>query len=95
MRLSKHTSLIRDVDGLYLVSEHDVPRLAEANHDLAVQKPQLTGSQKHWLHIARMPNNLFDELVRRFGKPKHNPAAWKRWLNDPDNQVFRTWHGRV
>lgn len=22
-------------------------------------------------------------------------ADWKRWLNDPDNNVFRVWEGRV
>jgi hypothetical protein len=22
-------------------------------------------------------------------------AAWKKWLNNPDNNVFRTWQGKV
>jgi hypothetical protein len=26
----------------------------------------------------------------------HNDQkAWKRWLNDSDNKVFRTWEGKV
>lgn len=25
----------------------------------------------------------------------NDPAAWKKWLNDPDNKAFRIWEGRV
>ena len=25
----------------------------------------------------------------------HDPAAWKRWANDPANAMFRTWRGRL
>lgn len=25
----------------------------------------------------------------------NDPAAWKRWLNDPDNKAFRVWEGKV
>ena len=55
----------------------------------------LSGTQRHRLHVAEIPNVIFHELLRRFGHWKHNQAAWKRWLNDPDNAAFRTWTGRV
>lgn len=42
--------------------------------------------------VATIPVNLYYELRKRFGYDK---AAWKRWLNDPDNAAFRTRPGTV
>lgn len=42
--------------------------------------------------VASIPLNLYFELRKRFG---YDQAAWKRWLNDPDNAAFRTRPGTV
>lgn len=44
-------------------------------------------------HVARIPMTVYAELVQR--GITRDPAAMKRWLNDRDNQVFRTRPGRV
>jgi hypothetical protein len=44
---------------------------------------------------ARIPTSVYFALVKKFGPARHNPEAWKRWLNDPDNAAFRTRPGTV
>jgi len=33
--------------------------------------------------------------VQKFGKPAENPKAWKQWLNNNENRVFRTGGGHL
>jgi hypothetical protein len=54
---------------------------------------QMTGTQKHMAHVAEIPNVLYNELVKKFGRPADNPKAWKQWLNSNENRVFRTGGG--
>lgn len=93
--VSEKTSLLRDVDGLYVVSEQPVADLLDGNQAQRNEGAQMRGTQHHMLEIARMPTTLYHELRRKFGPLKHNEMAWKRWLNDPDNRLFRTWDGIV
>lgn len=93
--VSEKTSLLRDVDGLYVVSEEPVAELLDANQAQANTRAGRRNTQHHMLEVARIPTTLYHELRRKFGPLKHNEADWKRWLNDPDNRLFRTWHGTV
>lgn len=95
LKVSEKTALIRDVDGLSIVTEVDVTNATEFAHYMRGERQKLHGTQRHRLHVAEIPNVIFHELLRRFGHWKHNQAAWKRWLNDPDNAAFRAWTGRV
>jgi len=55
----------------------------------------LGNTQRHQQKVADIPAGLYHELVQKFGRPKDNPNAWKRWLNDYDNRFFRTGGGNV
>lgn len=44
-------------------------------------------------HVARVPLVILEELMRK-GITK-DKKAMKKWLNDPDNRVFRTREGVV
>lgn len=90
LRVSEKTSLLRDVDGLYVVTEQDLSGLLDANLQQQAERPR-----GHMREIARIPTTLYHELRQKFGSYKNNEADWKRWLNDPDNRLFRTWHGTV
>jgi len=52
-------------------------------------------TQRHQQKVAEIPATLYYDLVKKLGDPKHNMAAWKRWLNDPENRFFRTTGGSV
>lgn len=95
LRVSGKTSLIRDVDGVYVVTERDLTDVVEVNKRLVGEKQNLRGTQRHWVHLANIPNEILYSLMLKFGHWKHNQEAWKRWLNDPDNRAFRTWQGNV
>lgn len=70
----------------------DVAPIAGANHDDFKQVTSLD----RWgdgQRVARIPLTVYHEL-RKKGITQDS-AAFKRWLNDPDNRVFRTRPGRV
>ena len=48
---------------------------------------------KDMRHIAEVPMVIWQKALRE-GWSKDR-AKWKKWLNDPDNKVFRTWQGKV
>ena len=48
---------------------------------------------KDMRHIAEVPMVVYQRAVR--GGWDRDRAAWKKWLNNPDNNVFRTWQGKV
>jgi len=52
-------------------------------------------TQKHLQKVADIPAPIYYELIEKFGQPRDNPKAWKRWLNDYDNRFFRTTGGTI
>ncbi len=48
---------------------------------------------KDMRHIAEVPMFFYQKVVREGWD--RDRAAWKKWLNNPDNNVFRTWQGKV
>ena len=49
-------------------------------------------------HVASIPTSIYYKLIREgIIDDKNDPemVALKRWLNDPDNRVFRTRDGRL
>ena len=56
-------------------------------------KDNITTPGKDFRHVAEVPMVIYQKALR---EGWHNdPKAWKRWLNDSDNKVFRTWEGKV
>jgi hypothetical protein len=48
---------------------------------------------KELRHAAYIPHFVMAKAAREGWL--NDPKAWKRWANDPDNQCFRTWKGRL
>lgn len=60
------------------------------------QRGSLIGNtQRHYEEVANIPTFLYLELCEKFGPPRENQRAWKKWLNDYDNRYFRTSQGTV
>lgn len=85
-------------DGItYIENSQKFDNLLKINKHMADDwRPgQMVGSQKHMAHVAEIPNVLYNQLVKKFGRPADNPEAWKKWLNDSENRVFRTGGGYI
>lgn len=41
--------------------------------------------------LARVPLTVFEQSMLE----GWDDEDWKKWLNDPDNSMFRVWRGRV
>ena len=52
-------------------------------------------TQRHWQHVAEIPNVVYNHLLETLGPPRENPKAWRAWLNDSENRDFRTGGGQV
>lgn len=44
-------------------------------------------------HVAEVPIVVYQQAMREGWA--NDEKAWKRWLNNSDNKVFRTWGGKV
>ena len=94
----KTTKLKYQDDKTYIVTEQKVDHILDDNKKKSneYEKGKLIGdTQKHQQHIANIPVTLYYELLKRFGHPKHNAKAWKKYLNDPDNRYLRTGGGQL
>ena len=74
-------------------STQNVQALVEQNRREANEfRPgSLIGNtQDHRRKVASIPSIVYMDLVEKFGDPNDNPKAWRKWLTDPDNRLFRT-----
>lgn len=67
--------------------------LIDQNNALRAQTSAKTPYRDGAHHVARIPMVIYEELMRK-GLTR-DPKAMKKWLNDPDNRVFRTREGKV
>lgn len=86
---SNDTFLIEDVQDIEGIVENNKRRFNE-----------FTSGKDRWgdefderTHVARIPMVVYQELLT--SGAYRDRAYMKRWLNDPDNAVFRTRPGRV
>lgn len=42
-------------------------------------------------HLAVVPITVYEQSIHE----QWDDADWKKWLNDPANEPFRVWKGRV
>tara|TARA_A100000171_G_scaffold46022_1_gene50380 strand:- start:959 stop:1291 length:333 start_codon:yes stop_codon:yes gene_type:complete len=89
-------------DGGYTIEEKQhIKSVLEANkiRQNQFRKNSLIGNtQRHWQQVAEIPSLVYMDLMKKFGDPKKDPDAqkkWKKWLNDIDNRYFRTNGGKV
>ena len=80
-------------DQVTLRTEQDVTDLVEQNKALfnEFDNPHRFGGE--WHRVAQIPSVIYNELYQS-GK-LHDQAYMRRFLNDPDNRVFRTHPGRM
>ena len=80
-----------DTDTATIETRQEVTDLVENN------KADFNAAASGWkgeMHkVASIPMNVYFDLKEK--GILDDPAALKRWLNDPDNRFFRTKPGRV
>lgn len=87
----EYLALVRwfEEDGkVYVESKQDVEPIVEAAKARAEWKPDAD-----FRHVAFMPMEIYGQACREGWI--NDPARVKRWLNAPENAVFRTWPGTV
>jgi hypothetical protein len=76
-------------EGDFFQSEvQDVQHILDYAKVLSDQTPG-----KEWRHSAFVPAAIWNRAVREGWV--HDKKAWKKWANDPENKLFRTWPGRL
>jgi len=81
-----------DKDEATIETVFEVGDLIEQNKRLYADTDERT-RYGEWSRVASIPMALFYRLKNQ--GIIDDPAAMKRWLNDPDNKFFRTRPGRV
>ncbi len=84
-------------DETHVVTRQEINPILENNKRAANdwEKGGYQTGSKHHHQVADIPVAVYFDLVKKLGDPKHNLAAWKRWLNDPENRFFRTTAGKI
>jgi hypothetical protein len=77
-----------DSDSLVFVSEQDLEATFKS---VAFKREQAIS--KDFKPVAEIPGVIVEQMMR--DGSWNDPAAIKRWLNDPQNDCFRIWRGRV
>ncbi|MGI0149162.1 MAG: hypothetical protein ACREDF_06495 [Thermoplasmata archaeon] len=81
-------------DGTFVVEQrHDVEPIIEDNKARERGFDGRASWRGDWHRVASIPLSLWMTL-RKTGLAR-DPRAFRRWLNDPDNALFRTRPGRV
>ena len=86
---ARRMTILHEEDGrCWIESRQDVEPVIEAARILAEEAPG-----RDFRHAAFVPES---ELNRAFTEGWfHDPKAWKRWANMPENACYRTWKGRL
>lgn len=72
-----------------IVHEQDITALIAANRvERNATGKRMPGKDDFGVKVASIPMGVFSQMMKE-GKT-NDQAYLKRWLNDPDNRVFRT-----
>jgi hypothetical protein len=83
-------------DSFTIETQQDVTDLVEDNKYEFNLHDGMNSRWKGDLHrVAQIPLSVYYDLKRRGMLPEQDAKAFSRWMNDPDNRVFRTRPGRV
>lgn len=84
--------------GIVIETKQDVTEIIEANKvQLEVDK-QRTGHLNELHHVARIPFTVIDVLNQQGIMKGFNvvdEVGFAKWLNDPDNAVWKTYRGSL
>lgn len=92
----RYTIAHKQDDQVILETTQDVTNIIEWNKIQTNEATLKTDSVM--THVARIPFTVIDDLNKKGimqGFMIKDSAAFKRWLNDPDNRVWRTYPGSV
>jgi hypothetical protein len=95
------TSVVHDTDsGLVIETRQDITDIIDSNYNQRKHTDKHTrwGDDIFDNKIASIPMTVFDELNKRGivrGFHVIDQKAFRKFLNDPDNKVFRTREGTV
>ena len=85
----RRKTILHEEDGRQFVeSRQDVAPIVAAARIIADQPPG-----KDFRHAAFVPEAVLNQAFNQGWF--HDRAAWKRWANDPANDCYRTWKGRL
>lgn len=85
-------------DTSYIETVQDVTAIAEENKSLHAMVDERAGWKGDWHRVASIPDAVIVDLNNKGilrGYHCVDERAFKRWLNDGDNKVFRTRPGRI
>jgi hypothetical protein len=84
--------------GIIIETKQDVTEIIEANKAQLEFDKERRGHLNELHHIARIPFTVIDVLNQRGIMKGFNvvdDAGFAKWLNDPDNAVWKTYRGTV
>lgn len=86
---ARRKTILHEIDGRkFIETRQDVEHIVAAARIISDEPPD-----KDFRHAAYIPET---ELNRAFVEGWfHDVQAWKRWANDPANDCYRTWKGRL
>jgi hypothetical protein len=79
-------------DSFVIETQQEVTDIVEANKSL-YSEIDARARYGEMDRVASIPMNIYMDLQK--SGIADDPKAFKRWLNDPDNRVFRTRPGRI
>lgn len=82
-----------DGEEFHVETVQDVAEIASDNKALHAMVDERAGWKGDMHRVASIPMNVYMDLQKR--GIVDDPAAFRRWLNDSDNKVFRTRPGTV
>jgi len=84
--------------GIIIETKQDVSEIIEANKAQLEFDKQRTGHLNELHHVARIPFTVIDDLNKKGVMRGFNvidEVGFARWLNDPENAVWKTYRGTV
>ena len=84
--------------GIVIETKQDVTEIIEANKAQLDFDQHRTGHLNEMHHIARIPFTVIDVLNQKGIMKGFNvvdDVGFAKWLNDPDNAVWKTYRGTV
>jgi len=84
--------------GIIIETKQDVSEIIEANKAQLEFDKQRTGHLNELHHVSRIPFTVIDDLNKKGVMRGFNvidEVGFARWLNDPENAVWKTYRGTV
>jgi len=84
--------------GIVIETKQDVTEIIEANKKQLDYDKSRQGHLNELHHVARIPFTVIDVLNQKGIMKGFNvvdDVGFARWLNDPDNAVWKTYRGTV